>query len=868
MNIETMNSETPTGTMKKVLTYCPRCSTVYERNLLSGSKEDREFDADKGYECDRCSLLCVVCDKKPTFPEYEEIKVCEKCYSEGLNYTDSQDNSQGQEDKEVEDEDNEDRHDQDEAMSHHGSDDDYNNFDNDEDSGPLDPNNADVPDNQLDNKASLALCNKIQNICEQAVGGLGFDGHGELVQNGNGSTNGELGPKGCQVFAQKLLTTDVLLDIGHSGGIAAFRMAALSNCHAVIGVECQYQRYILSMINHLSLNECKVEKLNQLKIAFEHSDITKATSIDGVSVVYMYDKVFTPDLIDHVVNLVRSSTTVRLLISTKTHDHEDLKLVDTFEAVRARGGRMGSDFYLYERNPQINLYNESAISVADPQIAKLIERATTTEQRLAECIQVVTSYQKSDHGLRKNSVSAALKEPTGRAKQKQLFDKLLSGDLIYDKRYLSIKHKHHTVYVVENNENVNTIATMRQLEKGANNVEMDAYAETSTDNGDRAILTPCTIADGSADLILVSLHYSEKGPRYFGVIYSGGRFIEKSMQEVLKMGFDYETSGSLTEDYMLQIRLEYREKYPLKNISSKNLLADKRVSVTPNTFTHESMSDGSTKSATSGNKPKKSASKVGQAPSSALRSKDDDTIQKLRDKIKEHEALKKAAADVAKEKDKTIKNLTKQLEAADTDKAGKKRNREETSELNRKIKKLESDIASVTKELSASGNTVNKLQTENSKVKGTVESLQEKVELETKNAKLASKETEKISQEKANADVKYAQDLTDKEREIKESANALLKSREDYNKATEENKKLSTEKENLYKDQIATHKENKQDLLNIFREERTHTLQLAYLLQGGKDIGNLFGSFSSSSSLGCAGQSGANNNVNNNRGDV
>jgi hypothetical protein len=117
------------------------------------------------------------------------------------------------------------------------------------------------------------------------------------------------------------------------------------------------------------------------RIALENSDISSFVQLNGVTKIYMYDKVFRPDLKSAIAKIINNSCSIRFIAST-TKDLEDygfeVKFVKQLGSLPARGGNMSHTFYIYEtchRDPDRSTW------IIQPRMENLIEIASNKVMR-------------------------------------------------------------------------------------------------------------------------------------------------------------------------------------------------------------------------------------------------------------------------------------------------------------------------------------------------------------------------------------------------------------------------------------------------------------------------------------------------------
>jgi hypothetical protein len=206
------------------------------------------------------------------------------------------------------------------------------------------------------------------------MGGLGSDGSG-------GSTNGESSLAGCKIIVEalKLNSSDVLMDVGSSGGLTLAWLNALSGCRASIGIEVELLRYQVAEAFNLRLMNSQPQF--DSRIVFYNADITNFSRLSGVTKLFMYDKVFNPDTMFSIGETVNRTESIQYIVSTKNlvSFNFNVRLVCNMGCLSARGGKMSHTFYLYEHE---NYEPNSDAWKITRHMKGLIELASDKEQRL------------------------------------------------------------------------------------------------------------------------------------------------------------------------------------------------------------------------------------------------------------------------------------------------------------------------------------------------------------------------------------------------------------------------------------------------------------------------------------------------------
>ena len=68
----------------------------------------------------------------------------------------------------------------------------------------------------------------------------------------------------------------------------------------------------------VNFNKTIIEKYEKhIPIGFIHDDIISFDSLNGVSKIYMYDKVFDPDLMEKISMIINNTCTIQLIATTR-----------------------------------------------------------------------------------------------------------------------------------------------------------------------------------------------------------------------------------------------------------------------------------------------------------------------------------------------------------------------------------------------------------------------------------------------------------------------------------------------------------------------------------------------------------------------
>jgi hypothetical protein len=191
-------------------------------------------------------------------------------------------------------------------------------------------------------------------------------------------------------------------------------MAACANCVGM-GIEIEFDRYIVS--NNLSLALLNSRSLYDIdiKISFVNESIENIISLNGVSKIFMFDKVFIPELLTNIGLLFNKSTTVKHILSTKKNLDQfgfNATFVGQVDNLASRGHQMHHNFNLYSSNAFVesnDLDFHHSINM-DHRISEHITIASCKNVRLQNVEEIMRSFQQSKPGLRKNQFERILGE--------------------------------------------------------------------------------------------------------------------------------------------------------------------------------------------------------------------------------------------------------------------------------------------------------------------------------------------------------------------------------------------------------------------------------------------------------------------------
>lgn len=175
-----------------------------------------------------------------------------------------------------------------------------------------------------------------------------------------------------------------MLDIGSGGGLTLSKLAALSKCISAVGVEVESQRHIISCHynRYLMTTNCDMN----IPIWYVNDDIKIFPNFNGFSKIYMYDPVFTPDVMTAIAISFNASASVKMIASTRDllSFGFDVNLVDNVGSLQARGGKMSHTFYIYESK---RYSPEWILTISDIPVKKIVESidiASSKEKRFKQ----------------------------------------------------------------------------------------------------------------------------------------------------------------------------------------------------------------------------------------------------------------------------------------------------------------------------------------------------------------------------------------------------------------------------------------------------------------------------------------------------
>jgi len=131
-----------------------------------------------------------------------------------------------------------------------------------------------------------------------------------------------------------------VVDVGSGSGNTLASLVKMTGAFKGIGIEVSRERIKIARAIHK----------HRPYLAFVHTDVRKITTLpDGTALLYMFDKVFPSDLIQHILNLAFKSKVV--VISTRWNE---LEMDGRWELVGKFAGRMkgsGSGCTVYVSKP-------------------------------------------------------------------------------------------------------------------------------------------------------------------------------------------------------------------------------------------------------------------------------------------------------------------------------------------------------------------------------------------------------------------------------------------------------------------------------------------------------------------------------------
>jgi hypothetical protein len=202
----------------------------------------------------------------------------------------------------------------------------------------------------------------------------------------------------------------------------------------------------------------KLQPDSDCRMVFENSDISSYFHLNGVTKLFMYDKVFQPELILRIGEIVNSTSSIQYIVST-TKDIEsfgfNVKLVSNLGCLTARGSQMRHTFYLYKHNH----YDSDIVDwIVRPDMKTLIQIASDKELRLARIQTNVDAVLNSERLTRSKHAIIDDDSADNAAAGKLLFDLLMVkypivNDFLYD---LSSKTKFYAIFNETNEINSET----------------------------------------------------------------------------------------------------------------------------------------------------------------------------------------------------------------------------------------------------------------------------------------------------------------------------------------------------------------------------------------------------------------------------
>lgn len=217
-----------------------------------------------------------------------------------------------------------------------------------------------------------------------------------------------------------------MLDIGSGGGLTLSKLAAISKCRAAVGVEVETSRHIISsqFNRYLLTKNCDLD----IPIWYVNDDIKNFPNFNGFTKIYMYDAVFTPDVMEAIAASFNASSSVKMIASTKhlpSYGFE-VDFIENLGSVTARGGNMSHTFYVYESkrySPEWLLNSDVPIK----KVSESIDIAVYKEKRFNQTESLIYANQNSEKSLRPAQVHKALNVKPNDGNSSMLLFDLLSG---------------------------------------------------------------------------------------------------------------------------------------------------------------------------------------------------------------------------------------------------------------------------------------------------------------------------------------------------------------------------------------------------------------------------------------------------------
>ena len=520
---------------------CVVCCTDFLHILEEGESMD-SLSLNGVGSCPKCVTLCIVCVKSP-FDKQNEIKLCVECYNRHVleetmvtscnNGIDSSnvEHVDGSNDMDIVAEEEEEEEEEEEVQDNKTN----------GDLGvcqQLEEEDARQEcillskDNKTNGDLGAVMCQQLEKVYTKINGGLGSDGNG-------GSTNGELTNSSCQKICSGLLlnASDMLLDIGSGSGLTLAKLFGLSDCKLGIGIELEPIRHDIAVGFNNALMDNFPDK--DFRIAFMNADVQQISSFNGFSKIYMYDPVFTDDLMRAIGETFNKSSTVELIASTNSDLRKygfNVEKGNTVGCLAARGGNMSHSFYIFRSDhykTQRTLHD-----VIDRRIVDASNAALNKHIRLQYCIQHLNAVEKAERFPRGNQLQFILGGDSNTQSHikefgeaaKKLYKILCSDTPIVRGTTYTINKKTPTYCMY----NVTALIA-------AGKCEAMALCHVSSE---KALIAPSF--DGNPEgNILVGLIFNDisSNKKYCGVVYDilTNTFQEKAITDILNK-FDHENS--------------------------------------------------------------------------------------------------------------------------------------------------------------------------------------------------------------------------------------------------------------------------------------------------------------------------------------
>lgn len=348
-----------------------------------------------------------------------------------------------------------------------------------------------------------------------------------------------------------------MLDIGSSGGLTLSILAALSKCKAAVGVEIETLRHHMSSVfnRYLMTFNCDLD----IPIWYVNDDIKKFPDFNGFSKVFMYDKVFTPDLMEAIALSFNASSSVKLIVSTQnllSYGFE-VNLITNLGTQAARGGKMAHTFYLYESKQYFAEWLSISSDIPVKKITESIAIAVSKETRFKETESTIYAFHHSETGLRQNEILKALGETNSNmdvTPSNRLFDQLTGQKSITINQTLltlspSTSARKSSIYELFNLKELVSV--------GRSEASAATYKPLKS-----AIIVP-SYEGKENGRILVGIIVDNKGEyntKYFACVYDTGKqtFHEVILSTVMTI-FDHENSfpSGVDIDLLLKVFILY-----------------------------------------------------------------------------------------------------------------------------------------------------------------------------------------------------------------------------------------------------------------------------------------------------------------------